>query len=57
MITIIVLLILATISISALTGENGILTKANKAKEDTERESAREKVQMVVLASYDSNGN
>ncbi len=57
MITIIVLLILATISISALTGENGILTKANKAKEDTERESAREKVQMVVLASYDSNGD
>ena len=34
-ITIIVLLLLAGISIAMLTGENGILTKANKAKEET----------------------
>ena len=34
-ITIIVLLILAGISIATLTGENGILTQANKAKEET----------------------
>ncbi|MCI8469964.1 MAG: formylglycine-generating enzyme family protein [Clostridia bacterium] len=40
-----------------MTGENGILTKASKAKEDTELATAREKVQMVVLASYDSNGD
>lgn len=35
-VTIIVLLILAGISISMLTGENGILTKTNVAKESTE---------------------
>ena len=34
-ITIIVLLILAAISIATLTGENGILTQANKAKTET----------------------
>ncbi len=56
-ITIIVLLILAAVSIATLTGENGILTKASKAKEDTELAEAREKVQMAVLASYDQNGD
>ena len=34
-ITIIVLLILAGVSISMLTGENGILTQAQRAKEET----------------------
>ena len=34
-ITIIVLLILAAISIATLTGNNGILTRANEAKEQT----------------------
>ena len=34
-ITIIVLLILAAVSIATLTGENGILTQANNAKEQT----------------------
>lgn len=34
-VTIIVLLILAAVSIATLTGENGILTQANKAKEET----------------------
>ena len=36
-ITIIVLLILAGVSISMLTGDNGILTQAEKAKEETEK--------------------
>ena len=36
-ITIIVLLILAGVSIATLTGENGILTRANEAKEATEQ--------------------
>ena len=35
-ITIIVLLILAGITIATLTGDNGILTKTNEAKEQTE---------------------
>lgn len=36
-ITIIVLLILAGVTIATLTGDNGILTKARKAKEETEQ--------------------
>ena len=36
-ITIVVLLILAGVSIATLTGENGILTRANEAKEATEQ--------------------
>ena len=38
-VTIIVLLILAGISIQMLTGDNGILTRAGQAKEMTERVS------------------
>lgn len=41
-ITIIVLLILAGISIATLTGENGVLTKANTAKENTRGSSVEE---------------
>ncbi len=48
-ITIIVLLILAGISIATLTGENGILGKAETAKTETIREEAKEKVQVAVL--------
>ena len=40
-ITIIVLLILAAISIATLTGENGILTKAETAKRQTEIEESK----------------
>lgn len=43
-ITIIVLLILAGVSIAILTGQNGILNQAQKAKEQTEYKSAEEKV-------------
>ena len=56
-ITIIVLLILAAVSITMLTGENGILSQASKAAEETRREQVREKVQLEVLGSYDNNGN
>ena len=41
-ITIIVLLILAGVSIAMLTGENGILTQAQKAKEETEKAQINE---------------
>ena len=54
-ITIIVLLILAAVSIATLTGENGILTKAQTAKDLTTKENAKEKVQVAVLGSYDNN--
>ncbi|MBQ9658201.1 MAG: hypothetical protein IJV31_05485 [Clostridia bacterium] len=41
-ITILVLIILAGVTLNVLTGENGIITKAVKAKEDTETKSAEE---------------
>ncbi len=55
-ITIIVLLILVGVSIATLTGENGILSKANKVKEETEKANAKEKVQLAVMASYGNDG-
>ena len=47
-ITIIVLLILAGVSIATLTGENGILTRANDAKEQTEKASVKEQAQLDI---------
>ena len=43
-ITIIVLLILAGVTIATLTGENGILTQADAAKDNTNRAEAIEKI-------------
>ncbi|MBP3831620.1 MAG: hypothetical protein ILA02_04525 [Clostridia bacterium] len=48
-ITIIVLLILAAISITMLTGDNSILKRAVDAKERTELSSLKEEAQMVML--------
>ncbi len=56
-ITIIVLLILAAVSIATLTGQNGILTRANDAAEETGRKTAEEKVAVEVLGSYGEDGN
>ncbi len=56
-ITIIVLLILAGVSIAMLTGDNGILTQAQNAKDKTEQASEAEKIQLAVMAtSMDNNG-
>ena len=55
-ITIIVLLILAGVSIATLTGENGILTQANEAKEVNQKAGAEEKVGLEVQGSYDETG-
>ncbi len=55
-ITIIILLILAGITISTLTGENGLLTKANTAKNETAKKSAEEKVKIAVAGSFGENG-
>lgn len=49
-ITIIVLLILAGITIAMLTGQNGLLTKANQAKVTDLEASATEKVRLAVAA-------
>ena len=54
-ITIIILLILAGVSISMLTGQNGILTKANEAKTEMEENTVKEKLQVAITGSYDEN--
>ena len=55
-ITIIVLLILAGISILALTGENGLLGKSNTASEETQKQTATEiinlKITNIQIATY-----
>ena len=48
---IIVLLILAGVSIAMLTGENGILTQAQNAKNKTEQSGEEEKVKLAVVAA------
>ena len=48
-ITIIVLLILAGVSISMLTGENGILTQAQKAKNETENAARQEEMDLAEI--------
>ena len=55
-ITIIVLLILAGISISMLSGDNGILQKATDAKTNTEKANEKEQIQIEVLGSYNESG-
>ena len=47
-ITIIVLLILAGVSIATLTGQNGILTRANDATEKTVEETLKEEVKLKL---------
>ena len=47
-ITIIMLLILAGISIVMLTGENGVLNKATKAKENTKEAQIKESVELMA---------
>ena len=56
-ITIIVLLILAGVTIATLTGENGILTRANDAKEKTEEAEDIEKIKLAITeAQIGDNG-
>ena len=51
-ITIIVLLILAGVSIAMLTGDNGILTKANTSKTETTKAEVAERINMELNAVY-----
>ena len=55
-ITIIVLLILAGVSIAMLVGNNGILTQANQAKENNKIATAKEKVQLEAAGSFENTG-
>ena len=51
-ITIVVLLILAGVTIATLTGDNGILTKAQEAKTKTEEAQKQEEAQLKDLEDY-----
>ena len=53
-ITIIVLLILAGVSINLVIGENGILKQAQNAIIKHKQKSAEEKIEMEISGSYDA---
>ena len=53
---IIVLLILAGVTIATLTGDNGILGKANEAKTTNDEEKAKEQIKIAVMGSYGKDG-
>ena len=55
-VTIIILLILAGVSIAMLTGNNGVLTKAGEAKVRTGDAGDLEKIQLEVAGSFDESG-
>ena len=55
-ITIIVLLILAGVTISMIVGDNGILNQATRASDEMAQSSAEEKVNVEVLGSYETDG-
>lgn len=48
-ITIVVLLILVGVTITTLTGDNGLLQKANEAKTETEKSAIREEIDLLLL--------
>ena len=50
-VTIIVLLILAGVSISMLTGQNGVLNRAGEAKEEYSNSSEKEKIQLSYASA------
>lgn len=60
-ITIIVLLILAGVTIATLTGNNGILTRANEAKEKTEEAEIEEEIKLAwnscTIDNYTETGD
>ena len=56
-VTVIVLLILAGVTIATLTGNNGIIIQAKQAKENNNSETVKEKVEVEILKSIDKKGN
>ena len=50
-VTIVILLILAGVSISMLTGENGIITQAQNSKEQTDIADEKERVELAATAA------
>ena len=56
-VTIVILLILAGISIGALTGDNGIINQAHTAKEDTEIASWEEQIDLAIIDAEKKHRN
>ena len=56
-VTIIVLLILAGVSIATLTGDSGIITKANEAELSTELSGYKEQLELYKVNKYSENSN
>ena len=56
-VTIVILLILAGISIGALTGDNGIINQAHTAKEDTEIASWEEQIDLAIIDAENKHIN
>ena len=54
-ITIIILLILAGVTIAALSGDNGILKNAGKAKEETEKSEIIEQIRLDIYSEMTNN--
>ena len=50
------MLILAGVTIATLTGDNGLLTKAQTAKNTSLEAEGLERIQLAVMASHDNNG-
>ena len=48
-VTIIVLLILASVTLAMITGENGIIAKAKEAKEKTEKATWEERIDLAII--------
>ena len=55
-ITIIILLILAAVTIAALSGDNGILSNAARAKQETERAEILEQIRLDLYGEMADNG-
>ena len=55
-ITIIILLILAAVTIAALSGENGILSNAARAKQETEKAEILEQIRLDIYGEMADNG-
>lgn len=49
-------MILAGVTIVTLIGDNGLLTKAEQAKNTSEKASEKEKIQVEVMGAYDKRG-
>ena len=56
-ITIIILLILAGVAISSLTGENGLLKKIQKASEENSEGTAKEKLELFDYDWFEDEEN